>query len=862
MEEKPTAALSRAPDMLLTNWRRNPVGIAVAPPAFSWSVNLPGDGARQSAFRILVGESEQGLKSGTGLIWDSGKAVSSLSNGIIYSGPELSPARRYFWTVCAWGDGDAPTAFAEPAAFVTAFKDNIAADWIWACDGGSENEHVLLRKAFKAPDKPVASVIAFVSTDDYYKLYINGGFIAQGPAPSFPKEHNCNALDLTGVWRSGADNCVAAHAYYQGLVNWAWVSGDDRRGFIMEIRVTYKDGSRDVFATNPTWKALKCEAYKGADTLGYKTSFVENIDADLLPSGWTESGFDDSAWNAAVVMNAEQWRLHPQETDALVVREEKPVRVVGKAAGHYFFDFGREIVGTLRVEFDATGGEKVIVKLGEELSGPETVRWEMRCNCKYRDEWTLRKGRQRIEHYDYRAFRYGEIVGAPCVLGTDSIVAVVRHYPFDETASDFSCSDDELNSLWALAKYSTLMGTQEVYLDCPTREKAQYTLDTYLEMSAAPYQCAEWNLGCRAVEMFLLSSENGKVSVVAPSSKRHCFTEYLMYPVLMARRYYMHTGDRRFLERNFGELARVEAFLRESFMTGDGVLCGTDKALQDLVDWPRNRRDGHEIMPVNIVPNAVFHRLESDMAEIAAALGKDVESREFAARAERIRTFVNDRLWDATNHRYLDGMDENGKVSGHSSLHANVFPLAMGIVPQARVADAVAFVKTRGLNCNMFLAMFLFEALYDHGAGDYAHETLKARTEDTPMNWVRKGATTTWEAWDLEQKQNTSLFHPAGAFTAYIIASRVMGIQPLEPGFGRMLIRPSVGPLTHGSIKVTTVRGPVCVAFERTPGGYRFTVEIPDNTTARFEFPKGGQEDFVLDDIRSGTRVIEIPGAK
>ena len=59
----------------------------------------------------------------------------------------------------------------------------------------------------------------------------------------------------------------------------------------------------------------------------------------------------------------------------------------------------------------------------------------MRCNCLYQDFWTLRAGRQEIEHYDYRGFRYGEVIGAPCALDADSIQAIVRHYPCDEDAS-------------------------------------------------------------------------------------------------------------------------------------------------------------------------------------------------------------------------------------------------------------------------------------------------------------------------------------------------------------------------------------------------------------------------------------------
>ena len=124
------------------------------------------------------------------------------------------------------------------------------------------------------------------------------------------------------------------------------------------------------------------------------------------------------------------------------------------------------------------------------------------------------------------------------------------------------CSDQELNALWELTKYSTVMGTQEVYMDCPTREKANYSLDTYLEMSVAFYQLGEAKLGGRMIELLLQSDPDGKLRCLGPAGRDHFFTEYTMYPVLMAARYYDFTGDRAFIARNYEALARVERYFR------------------------------------------------------------------------------------------------------------------------------------------------------------------------------------------------------------------------------------------------------------------------------------------------------------
>ncbi|MDF2724989.1 MAG: hypothetical protein K0Q59_4664, partial [Paenibacillus sp.] len=260
--------------------------------------------------------------------------------------------------------------------------------------------------------------------------------------------------------------------------------------------------------------------------------------------------------------------------------------------------------------------------------------------------------------------------------------------------------------------------------------------------------------------------------------------------------------------------------------------------LCDLVDWPVNMRDGHEMLPVNIVPNAVYYGMTVALAGIAAVIGRSGDADAYAKNAASLKRTINDRFWNGTIGAYCDGLDGEGRPSAHSSLHSNAFALAVGLVPAERTEPVLRQIRSRGMRCNLFLAMFLFEALFDYGEADYALELLKADGEYSPMNMIRQGATTTWEAWDLTQKANVSLCHPAGAFTAYLIGSRVMGVMPTEPGFAKVRIRPQVGTLGDASIRVPTPRGAVELAFEQVvETAYAMELQIPPNTTADVYVP-------------------------
>lgn len=96
-----------------------------------------------------------------------------------------------------------------------------------------KNHHTLFRK--KIWIQPgTRRVFLDISADDYYKLYINGAFVTQGPANSYPFCYYYNHVDITGAVRPG-ENMLCVHVYYQGLVNRAFNSGDYRQGMIAEV---------------------------------------------------------------------------------------------------------------------------------------------------------------------------------------------------------------------------------------------------------------------------------------------------------------------------------------------------------------------------------------------------------------------------------------------------------------------------------------------------------------------------------------------------------------------------------------------------------------------------------------------------
>lgn len=129
-------------EALRTCHLENPIGIDEEMPVFSWQMKGDAQGLCQSAYRIVVSDSDENLKK-ENYLWDSGKTASSLSVGIPYDGPSLSPKTRYYWQVTVWNQEDKTCTSAEEAFFETGLMGHgmQKAKWISAPSPETDNSY-------------------------------------------------------------------------------------------------------------------------------------------------------------------------------------------------------------------------------------------------------------------------------------------------------------------------------------------------------------------------------------------------------------------------------------------------------------------------------------------------------------------------------------------------------------------------------------------------------------------------------------------------------------------------------------------------------------------------------------------------
>ncbi len=550
----------------------------------------------------------------------------------------------------------------------------------------------------------------------------------------------------------------------------------------------------------------------------------------------------------------------------LVQTPVAPLAIVKKGDGHFLIDFGRVAFGYLTLEFDAPDTAELEIHLAERGS-PEgvnpspggTVRYvEVRQPVRpglrsYRVQ-TPRDGRNTGKNAIQlpqeigviMPFRYCEIRNCPIELDPTMIRQVAVHYPFEEDASSFTSSDEVLNQVWDLCKYSMKATSYcGIYVD-GDRERIPYEADAYINQLSHYAVDREFTLARRSHE-YLLAHPTWP-------------TEWKQHSVMMAASDYMSTGDHESLEQCYALLQAHKTL--DQFAREDGLLVTAE--LRDIVDWPAGERDGYDFKAVNTVVNAFHFECLNLMQRLALVLGKSADADAYREKASKLYQAFNDKLFDAERGLYLDG-----EGSTHASLHANMMALAFDLVPEDRLQSVGDYVVSRGMACSPYGAQYLLEGLYRAGRADAAFALLTSRDVRSWYNMLRAGSTITMEAWDDRFKGNQDWNHAWGAAPANIISRYLLGVRPLEAGFRKVLVRPMPGPLEYVRAAVPTIRGTISLAITQEPAAtFELILTLPANMRARVEIPlPDGEGEVTLDgrripfEVAAGFAVFESVGS-
>jgi len=615
---------------------------------------------------------------------------------------------------------------------------------------------------------------------------------------------------------------------------------------------------------------------------------------------WDNHGRESSFSDISQFKTSETLSDYATDRYPIQKQDDYPQDISNPESHSYLADFGKAAFGRLRMNlYSDNGTDTVTIHLGERQREGRVDRTPggyirySRYTIVPAKGWhtyivTIRpdarnSGPQAVqvpEHIgEVTPFRYCEIENYKFPLRQIDLIRETAIYPFNDADSYFHSSDSVLNQVWEISKYSikatSFLG---IYID-GDRERIPYEADALINQLSHYCVARDYSMA-RYTHEYLIHKPTWP-------------TEWIMQSVLIAWQDYMYTGNTHSLAYFYDDLkAKTLTALsdekglistRTGKMTPD-VLKSIhfNGQLRDIVDWPHTgilgleKEEGGEtdrfvFTDVNTVVNAYHYRALTLMARIAETLGKEADQQNFAKRAAKLKKSFNQTLFDKKRGVYIDGIGTE-----HASLHANMFPLAFGLVEKKNEKSVLAFIRSRGMACSVYGAQFLVDAVYDCNEATYGLELLSSTSERSWYNMIRTGSTITTEAWDNKYKPNQDWNHAWGAAPANLIPRKLMGIEPLEPGFRKITIKPQPATLEFAEIKHPTILGDVFVKFKNKPNtSFLLEVTIPANSSADVYLPFFSRKqkieqdnqpvsyqrkgDFsVIEDVGSGTWVFTV----
>ena len=622
------------------------------------------------------------------------------------------------------------------------------------------NRHILFRKNF-VMSTSIENAKIYISADDYYKLYINGQFVGQGPAPSYHFQYNYNVIDVTSFLKEGK-NTIAVHTFYQGLINRVWQSGDNRHGLILDLIAD----NRVVISSDETFKTKPHSGYTETGIAGYQTQFLEEYNSNSPEVGFERPEFDDSLWENAKLHEYSDHILAEQKTEMLVFEKISPISEE-KNGNVVKIDFGSNYVGYLYMSVNGKKDSVITIRCGQELNEDGSVRFKLRANCRYEETWILKNGESILEQFDYKSFRYTELI-LPEGCNINELYMVARHYPFElkaEMKKEFQ-ADEKLSRVWDLCVHTQKYGVQEIIQDCMEREKGFYVGDGCYTALTNMILTKDDSMVRKLIDDGFATSfiTDGLVTCLDCSFMQE-IAEYPLILISIVWWHYKLTGDIKYLKSNYPKVKNLLEYYRKEYEKS-GLLCNLDKWC--VVEWPRNYQDGYDVdiregkvcEQAHVSINAYY----IEAVKTANRIAMELDLSPYRDTKDLIEAFVN-AFYDREKHLFKDGVGTN-----HISIVGNSFPFAFGLCPDDKCIENITnmFLERKISAVSFFCA---FPALM--GFVRYGMEQ-KIKTlmldEGAWLRMLKEDATTTFEGWGKDVKWNTSLFHLTLSYGAVFLS--------------------------------------------------------------------------------------------
>src|SRR5690625_395724 len=247
---------------ILVEKEKHPLGIDRKKPLFSWKFGRAKQRSTfQDSYQIIVSKNRGNVINNIGDVWNSGKVSSRRNANITYEGIKLKSRQKYYWKVRVWDNyGN------ETESSISWWEMGLleSSDWLGKWIGGSNkkpNAAPIFRYDFNL-EKPIKKSRVYISGLGQYELRLNGRKVSDRVLEpgwtNYDKTCLYSVYDVTTYLRSTENTIgvILGNGFYN-VIGDRYTKFKDSFGkpkCIVQLEITYNDGSTKVVVSNKQWK--------------------------------------------------------------------------------------------------------------------------------------------------------------------------------------------------------------------------------------------------------------------------------------------------------------------------------------------------------------------------------------------------------------------------------------------------------------------------------------------------------------------------------------------------------------------------------------------------------------------------------
>ena len=507
---------------------------------------------------------------------------------------------------------------------------------------------------------------------------------------------------------------------------------------------------------------------------------------------------------------------------AKVFRPAEPFRLGENS--FQILDFATNLTGFIGAKIKCHKKTRLLITFDEILSDGDVDFKRLKCTNAVGYE--LEPGLYEIETFEPYTLRYLK----PMVLEGDCEIddVYLREYANDETReAHFACSDWQLNKIFEAAKETFRQNAVDIFMDCPSRERAGWLCDSFFTARVAYDLCGNTTIEKNFFENFLLPERfehlpAGMLPMCYPADHYdgRFIPNWAMWFVVQLEEYLQRSGDCELVKALEPKVMDLFDYFQK-FKNDDGLLEKLESWV--FVEWSAANDFVQDVSyPSNMLYTAVL-----------SSAGRMYGRADLIQQAERIREVIRHQSFDG--EFFVDNaVRKNGKleVTNNRSEVCQYFAFFFDVATAERYGQLWDVLSTKfGPNrantqaypevhqANAFVGNYLrLELLSRYGLC----RQLKSELVDYFLYMAEKTGTL-WENIDTKASCN----HGFASHVAHCLYRDVLGLYKIDSQYKTVELRFSDVGLQWCQGKIPTKHGEISLRWWKDGGEIRFQVDVP-----------------------------------